>query len=100
MHVYCLVVHGMALACSIFEAGSFLQDQKRARPEYHEEKANGMRGGHRGVRALSCTRTLRARGMIHLGRTVGAGGQGGNLPQHTGDKQLAVALYCHQLCCW
>ena len=57
-----------------------------------------MIGGHRGVRALSCTRTLRARGMIHLGRTVGAGGQGGNLPKHTGDKQQAAALYCHQLC--
>ena len=84
MHVYCLVVHGMALACSIFEAGSFLQDQKRVRLKYHEEKANGTRGGHRGVRALSCTRTLRARGMIHLGRTVGAGGQGKSPTTHRG----------------
>ena len=56
-----------------------------------------MRGGHRGVRALSCTRTLRARGMIHLGRTVGAWRHGGNLPQHTGDKQLVVELYCYKL---
>ena len=43
-----------------------------------------MRGGHRGVRALSCTRTLRARGMIHLGRTVGAGGRGEISPNTQG----------------